>query len=58
MATYNSFSNCMQKFAACNNIFYIKNGVVERYSAIGTGGAKCYTNETMRPGFSGSANIR
>src|ERR1700678_4002996 len=33
MATYNSFSNCMQKFAACNNIFYIKNGLVERYSA-------------------------
>jgi hypothetical protein len=50
MATYSHFSNCMQSFAACNNNFYIKNGVVTQYSPIGTGGARCYTNEQTRPG--------
>jgi hypothetical protein len=57
-ATYNNFTNCMQNFAACHGIFYIKNGIIQNVSAIGTGGARCYTNDSMRPGFSGSANIR
>jgi hypothetical protein len=56
-ATYNSFSSCAQNFAACHTIFYIKNGVIDHVSAIGTGGMHCYTNETMRPNFSGSANV-
>ena len=30
-ATYDSFSSCMQTFAACNNIFYIKDGYVQQY---------------------------
>ena len=58
MATYGSFANCMQGFAACHAVFYIKNGVIDHVSAIGTGGMRCYTNETIRPGFSGSANVR
>jgi hypothetical protein len=41
MATYNSFSSCMQSFAACHNIFYIKNDVVTQYLSIGSGGAQC-----------------
>jgi hypothetical protein len=57
-ATYNSFTNCMQNFAACHAIFYIRNGVIERVSAVGTGGMRCYTNETFRPGFTGVAYIR
>jgi hypothetical protein len=57
-ATYNNFTSCMQRFAACHGIFYIKNGVIDHVSAIGTGGMRCYTNETLRPGFSGAANIR
>src|SRR5262249_25712874 len=57
METYSKFSNCMRAFAACNNIFYIKNGLVTQYSPIGTGGQRCYTNETLRPGFTGAANI-
>ncbi len=56
-ASYSKFSQCMQRFAACNNIFYIKNGVVQRYAPIGTGGARCYTNESAQPHFRGSANI-
>jgi hypothetical protein len=43
---------------ACNNIFYIKDGAVTQYSPIGTGGARCYTDETDRPGFVGAANIQ
>ena len=58
MATYSGFTNCMQQFAACHGIFYIKNGVIDHVSAIGTGGLRCYTDASMRPGFSGSANVR
>ena len=58
MATYNKFSTCMQTFSACNNIFYINNGVVTQYSPIGTAGARCYTDENTRPGFIGAANIQ
>jgi hypothetical protein len=58
MATYSGFTNCMQNFAACHGIFYIKNGVIDHVSAIGTGGTRCYTDASLRPTFSGSANIR
>jgi hypothetical protein len=47
----------MQNFAACNNIFYIKDGYVQQYTAIGTGGVRCYTNEALRPGFRGSTRL-
>jgi hypothetical protein len=58
MATYSQFTSCMQTFAACNNIFYIKDGVVTQYSPIGTGGGRCYTAAESQPGFTGAANIR
>jgi hypothetical protein len=58
MASYSQFTTCMQSFAACNNIFYIKTGVVTKYAPVGTGGARCYTNEAARPGFRGPANIQ
>jgi hypothetical protein len=57
MATFNTFSNCMQGFTACNTIVYIKDGRVQQVLAIGSGGARCYTNETMRPGYRGSINV-
>ena len=55
---YNQFSNCVSNFAACNNIFYIKDGYVERYVPTGSGGMRCYTTEELQPGFRGSANLR
>ena len=58
MPTYNAFSNCMQTFAACNAIFYIKDGYVQQVLAIGTGGGRCYTNAASRPDFRGSVNIQ
>jgi hypothetical protein len=57
-AAYNEFNTCMQAFAACNNIFYIKGGVVTAYTPIGTKGMRCYTNEALRPGFRGAVNIQ
>ena len=55
---YSQFSNCVSNFAACNNIFYIKDGYVLRYVPTGTGGARCYTTKELRPGFMGSMNLR
>jgi hypothetical protein len=48
----------MQDVAACNNIFYIKDGAVERVALVGSGGARCYTDARFQPGFSGSTNYR
>lgn len=57
-ASYSQFSSCIQRFAACNNIFYIKGSRIQRYTPIGTGGASCYTTEQLQPQFRGSTNIR
>jgi hypothetical protein len=56
-ATYNNFMNCMQRVQACHSIFYIRNGIIDHVSVIGTGGVRCYTNEASRPGFTGSVNV-
>ena len=57
-ATYSQFSNCMQNVAACNNIFYIKDSVVQRYTPVGSGGMRCYTDERLQPNFYGPTNYR
>jgi hypothetical protein len=57
-ATYTSFATCIQRFGACNNIFYIRNGKVLKYTPIGTGGMHCYTTQEAQPGFSKPTNIR
>jgi hypothetical protein len=57
-ATYTAFTQCMAQEMACHNIFYIRDGVVERYTPVGRGGAMCYTTATLQPGFSGAVNIR
>ena len=57
-ATYSSFLTCTQRFGACNNIFFIRDGKVVKYTPIGTGSVRCYTNQQLQPGFSGPANIR
>ena len=53
-ATYTGFTNCMQGVAACNNIFLIRNGRVVQYSPVGTGGARCDTDERVQPGAAAS----
>ena len=57
-ATYNGFTSCMSGVAACNNVFYVKNGVVQQFTPIGSGGMRCYTDATLQPGFSGPTNYR
>ena len=57
-ATYQQFNSCMSRAAACNNIFYIKNGRVIRYTPIGSGGMDCYTDARDRPGFTGATNFQ
>ncbi len=56
-AEYSSFTNCMQNVAACNNIFYVSRGVVTKYVPVGSGGARCYTDERTRPDFSGPTDF-
>ena len=56
MASYNAFSSCMASTPACNNIFYVKNGRVQTYTPIGSGGMRCYTDDRARPGFRGATN--
>lgn len=56
-ANYGSFTSCMSNFAACNNIFYIRQGKVESYVPIGTGGSQCYTDARLQPGFRGATNF-
>ena len=56
-ANYNAFTNCMSRVMACNNIFYIKDGLVMRYVPVGTGGMRCKTSEALQPDFRGSINL-
>ncbi len=53
-----SGSDCFMRDAACNNVFYIRDGRVLRYTPVGTGGVRCYTTEQLRPGFNAPVNIR
>ena len=41
----NTFSTCSNIQIACNNIFYIKDGVVIEYAPTG----RCYTNKAAQP---------
>jgi hypothetical protein len=55
---YSAFQSCMSNVAACNNIFYVKNAVVQRYVPVGTGGARCFTDKRAQPDFAGPTNYR
>ena len=48
-ASFNSSMNCSSGFMACNNLFYIKGGIVERYLPVGSGGARCFTDDRAKP---------
>lgn len=41
----NAFTSCSSGRVVCNNIFYIKDGLVVEYAPTG----RCYTNETVQP---------
>lgn len=44
-ANANAFTTCSTGRVVCNNIFYIKEGVVVEYAPTGS----CYTDETVQP---------
>ena len=43
--SYSAFSQCSSFQSGCNNIFYIKDGIVKDYRLVGN----CYTMESLRP---------
>jgi hypothetical protein len=57
MANVSQHANCVSTAPTCNNVFHVKNGIVESYTPIGTGGAKCYTDDRARPDFRGATNL-
>lgn len=40
---------CSTRFAACNNQFLIKDGIVQWYRPVGSGGARCFTDDRLNP---------
>ena len=59
MATYSRFSNCMQSVRrGPTTSATSRMAVITQHSPIGTGGGRCCTNEQLRPGFIGAADIR
>ena len=48
-ANYIGAQNCINQFAACNNIFYIKDGKVLEYAPTPSGGIRCYTDDLVLP---------
>jgi hypothetical protein len=53
---YQQFVSCQSRQRACNNIFYVRDGRVTSYVPVGSGGARCYTSDELKPGFRGSIN--
>ena len=56
-AIYNQITNCVSRIGACNSIFYIKENVVLKYIAVGSGGVRCMTTKELQPQFIGSGNF-
>ena len=54
----NVTEDCQANTPTCHNQFYIKGGIVQAYTPIGSGGAICYTDARARPGFSGPTNFQ
>jgi hypothetical protein len=44
-ANANAFTTCSSNRVVCNNIFYIRDGVVVEYAPTG----RCYTDDSVRP---------
>ncbi len=48
-ANYAAFSSCVSGFAACSNIFYIRNNKVIEYAPTASGGVRCMTDDRVLP---------
>jgi hypothetical protein len=50
---YTSFTDCVSRFQACNNIFYIRDDHVQRVVVMPSGGAQCSTDKRFLPTYTG-----
>jgi hypothetical protein len=50
---YTGFADCTSRFQACNNIFYIRDGRVQRVVVMASGGAVCSTDKRFLPSYTG-----
>jgi len=48
-ASFTSFQNCSSEIRGCDNIFYIKDGIVKEYKPVGTPKGICMTDESLQP---------
>jgi hypothetical protein len=55
---YLQFMRCMETVPACNNVFFIREEIVQKYSPIGTGGMECRTAKFLQPEFRGETESR
>jgi hypothetical protein len=42
---FSSFQSCTARMVGCDNIFYIRDGIVIQYKPVG----QCYTDESLQP---------
>lgn len=50
---YTGFTDCTSRFQACNNIFYIRDGRIQRVVVLASGGAQCSTDKRFLPSYTG-----
>jgi len=50
---YSSFTDCVSRVQACNNIFYIRDDRVQRVVIMPSGGAQCSTDKRFLPTYTG-----
>jgi len=51
--TYMGFADCTSHYSSCNNIFYIRDGRVQRVVVQSNGGAQCSTDKRFLPTYTG-----
>jgi hypothetical protein len=50
---YTTFTDCVSRVQACNNIFYIRDDRVQRVVVMPSGGAQCSTDRRFLPSYVG-----
>mgnify|MGYP003685486873 CR=1 FL=1 len=48
-ASFTAIQNCSSQIRGCDNIFYIKDGIVKEYKPVGTPKGFCKTEEFLQP---------
>ena len=48
-ASFTAIQNCSSQIRGCDNIFYIKDGIVKEYKPVGTPRGICMTDASLQP---------